>query len=70
MYEEVRKLDPGGVSSREFTYQNIPHRAYQVAGVYSVMSADGYHLLTMFGFEVYAGIDAYLRYTVPHQKSS
>ena len=62
MYEQVRELDPDGVTSRQFACQNIPRGEYQVAGPNRVMSVDGHHKLTMYGFEVHAGIDAYSRY--------
>ena len=62
MYEQVSELDPDGVTSRQFACQNIPCGEYQVAGINRVMSVDGHHKLTMYGFEVYAGIDAYSTY--------
>jgi len=49
MYEQVHELDPGGVTSRQFARQNIPHGEYQVAGPNRVMSVDGHHKLTMYG---------------------
>ena len=62
MYEQVHKLDPGGVTRRQFACQKIPCGEYQVAGPNRVMSVDGHHKLTMYSFEVYAGIDPYSRY--------
>jgi len=62
MYEQVHELDPGGVTSRQFARQNISYGEYQVAGPNRVMSVDGHHKLTMYGFEVCAGIDAYSTY--------
>src|SRR5258706_377495 len=62
MYELVPELDPEGVASRQFARQNIPRGEYRVAGPNRVMSVDGHHKLSLYGFEVYAGIDAYSRY--------
>ena len=58
MYQLVRELDPGGVASHMFARQNVPHGEYRVAGPNRVMSVDGHHKLTLYGFEVCAGIDA------------
>jgi hypothetical protein len=63
MFELVRELDPAGVaSSRMFARQKIPRDDYRVAGPNRVISVDGHHKLTLYGFEVYAGIDVYSRY--------
>lgn len=62
MFELVRELDPDGVASRMFARQKIPRGDYRVAGPNRVISVDGHHKLTLYGFEVYAGIDAYSRY--------
>jgi len=62
MFEQVRELDPDGVASRRFARQKIPCGDYRVASPNRVMSVDGHHKLTLYGFEVYAGIDVYSRY--------
>jgi hypothetical protein len=62
MFELVRELDPAGVACGMFTRQKIPRGDYQVACPNRVISVDGHHKLTLYGFEVYAGIDAYSRY--------
>lgn len=61
MYEIVRELDPGGVASRQFGKQERPRGNYSVAGPNRILSVDGHHKLSLYGFEVYAGIDAYSR---------
>jgi hypothetical protein len=62
MYEVIREIDPEGVASRQFGQQNIPRGDYTVTGPNRILSVDGHHKLSLYGFEVYAGIDAYSRY--------
>jgi hypothetical protein len=64
MYDLVRELDPDGVASRMFARQNIPRGEYRVADPNRVMSVDGHHKLTIYGFEVYASFDVYSRYII------
>jgi hypothetical protein len=57
----VREIDPEGVASRQFGRQRVPRGDFSVAGPNRVLCVDGHHKLSVYGFEVYAGIDAYSR---------
>jgi hypothetical protein len=57
-YEITRELDPVGISSRQFGKQKVPRGNYSVAGPNRILSVDGHHKLSLYGFEVYAGVDA------------
>jgi hypothetical protein len=61
MYELVRELDPAGVAARHFGQQRVPRGDFSVSGPNRILSVDGHHKLSLYGFEVYAGIDAYSR---------
>jgi len=61
MYEVLRELDPLGIAEREFGKQRIPRGNYIVPGPNRILSVDGHHKLSLFGIEIYAGIDAYSR---------
>lgn len=62
MFEILRDLDPEGVQSRSFNLFTSPRGNYTVPGPNFVWSVDGHLKLHMYGIEIYAGIDAYLRY--------
>jgi hypothetical protein len=62
MYQILRALDPIGVANRAFVQQLIPRTDYSVAGPNQILSVDGHHKLSLYGIEIYAGIDAYSQY--------
>jgi hypothetical protein len=62
MYQILSALDPIGVANRAFAQQRIPQTDFSVAGPNEILSVDGHHKLSLYGIEIYAGIDAYSRY--------
>lgn len=58
----LRNVDPEGHATRDFAQQRFPRGIYTVPGPGRVLSVDGHHKMSMYGIEVYAGIDAYSRY--------
>jgi len=62
MYQILRALDPIGVANRAFAQQRIPWTDFSVAGPNQILSVDGHHKLSLYGIEIYAGIDAYSWY--------
>lgn len=62
MYQLQRQIDPLGVMSRTFNGRSVPRNDYTVAGPNRILSVDGHHKMSIYGIEVYAGIDAYSRY--------
>ena len=60
----LKELDPGGHQTRAFAQQRLPRGVYTVPGPGRVLSVDGHHKMSMYGIEVYGGIDAYSRYVV------
>lgn len=61
MFRLYKEINPAAVERRSSKIKN--HRgSYQVPGPNYVWSIDGHCKLDFFGFEVYAGIDAYSRY--------
>lgn len=61
MFSILRELDPEGVASRRLHMQHKPRGGFSVPGPNFVWSIDGHHKLSMYGIEIYAGIDAYSR---------
>ena len=64
MFKILRELDPVGIQQRPFGLQRTAHGTYRVPGVNFVWSVDGHHKLSDYGIEIYAGIDAYSRYSI------
>ena len=62
MFQILKELDPIGVASRRINLSSRPRGAYLVPGPNFVWSIDGHHKLSMYGIEIYAGIDAFSRY--------
>ena len=62
MFKILKELDPGGLTSRPLHFSTRPRGAYTVPGPNFVWSIDGYHKLSMYGIEIYAGIDVFSRY--------
>jgi len=62
MFQILKELDPLGVASRRINLSSRPRGAYLVPGPNFVWSIDGHHKLSMYGIEIYAGIDAFSRY--------
>ena len=65
MFQILKELDPIGVAGRRPHLGTRPRGAYHVPGPNNVWSIDGHHKLSMFGIEIYAGIDAFSRYLLP-----
>lgn len=61
MFEHLRLLDPNGIANQPFAVQRTPRGTYSVPGPDLVLSVDGYHKISEYGIEVYAGIHAYSR---------
>lgn len=75
MFSILKDLDPAAVASRRLHLSMKPRGAYFVPGPNFVWSVDGHHKLSMYGIEIYAGIDAFSRYAILYlvvliQKSS
>ncbi|PUU75646.1 hypothetical protein B9Z19DRAFT_993694 [Tuber borchii] len=62
MLQILKFLDPGGVASQHLQFTTRPRGAYLVPGPNFVRSIDCHHKLTMYGIEIYAGIDAFSRH--------
>jgi len=62
MFSILHELDPVGVASRRLHVNYMPKGGYFVSGPNYVWSIDGHHKLSMYGIEIYAGVDAYSRY--------
>ena len=62
MFSIMKELDPNGVANRRLFLSSSPRGGYFVPGPNFVWSIDGHHKLSMYGIEIYAGIDAYSRY--------
>jgi len=65
MFNILKTIDPAGVASRRLHLTMKPGGAYTVPGPNLVWSIDGHHKLSMYGIEIYAGIDAFSRYVIP-----
>jgi len=65
IFQILKELDPIGVSGRRPHLGTRPCGAYHAPGPNHVWSIDGHHKLSMFGIEIYAGIDAFSRYLLP-----
>lgn len=61
MFQILKSSDPIGVASRRLLLTTRPRGAYMVLGPNFVWSIDGHHKLSMYGIEIYAGIDAFSR---------
>jgi len=59
MFCILKEPDPAGVASRRLHLSTNPHGAYFVPGPNFVWSIDGHHKLSMYGIEIYAGIDSF-----------
>jgi len=66
MFRILHELDPIGVQNHRLHMNHMPKGGYLVPGPNYVWSIDGHRKLSMYGIEIYAGVDAYSRY-VPHQ---
>jgi len=66
MFQILKSIDPVGVTSRHLLLTTRPQDAYRVPGPNFVWSIDGYHKLSMYGIEIYAGIDAFSREVYLH----
>ena len=62
MFSIIKELDSNSVANRRLFLSSSPHDGYFVPGPNFVWSLDGHHKLSMYGIEIYAGIDAYSRY--------
>ena len=62
MFKILKELDPIGVAGRRIHLTSTPRGAYLVPGLNFVWSIDGHYKLSMYGIEIYAGIDAFSRY--------
>ena len=62
MFSIMKELDPNGVANRRLFLSSSPRGGYFVPGPNFVWPIDGHHKLSMYGIEIYAGIDAYSRY--------
>jgi hypothetical protein len=62
MADVLKEADPDSAAQRSFALQRFPRGGYVVPGPNHVLSIDGHHKLSMYGIEIYAGIDAYSRY--------
>jgi len=61
MFSIIKELDPTGVANRRLFLSSSPRGGYFVPGPNFVWSVDGHHKLSIYGIEIYAGIDAYSR---------
>ena len=66
MFAILKELDPIGVAGRRLHLGRRPRGAYTVPGPNFVWLIDGHHKPSMFGIEIYTGIDAFSRYVQPH----
>jgi len=66
MFKILKELDPLGVASRSIHLSSKARGVYLVPGPNFVWSIDGHHKLSMYGIEIYAGIDAFSRYVQLH----
>lgn len=64
MFKILKTIDPAGVAGRRLHLNTKPKGAYSVPGPNFVWSIDGHHKLSMYGIEIYAGIDAFSRYVI------
>lgn len=64
MFSILQQVDPSGVANRRLNLTMKPRGAYFVPGPNFVWSIDGHHKLSMYGIEIYAGIDAFSRYAM------
>ncbi|PUU80029.1 hypothetical protein B9Z19DRAFT_1063777 [Tuber borchii] len=62
MFNILYEVDPIGIANRRLHITNMPRGGYFVPGPNYVWSIDGYHKLSMYGIEIYAGVDAYSRF--------
>ena len=61
IFQILKSIDPVGVTSRRLLLTTRPRGAYKMPGPNFVWSIDGHHKLSMYGIEIYAGIDAFSR---------
>ena len=61
MFQILKWLDPAGVAGRRLQLTTRPRGTYMVPGPSFVWSIDCHHKLSMYGIEIYAGIDAFSR---------
>jgi hypothetical protein len=59
--QALRELDPEGVASRTPGLRRPRQENYITAGPDEIWSCDGHDKIARFGFQIYAGIDAYSR---------
>lgn len=64
MFSILHELDPVGIANRRLDVNYMPKGGYFVPGPNYVWSIDGHHKLSMYGIEIYAGVDAYSRYVL------
>ena len=61
MFSILKELDPSSVANRRLYLSTNPRGAYFIPGPNFVWSVDHHHKLSMYGIEIYAGIDAFSR---------
>ena len=61
MFEILKDIDPSGVASRRLHMNTRPRGTFTVPGPNFVWSIDSHHKLSMYGIEIYAGIEAFSR---------
>jgi len=66
IFKILKELDPLGLTSRSIHLSSKARGAYLVPGPNFVWSIDGHHKLSMYGIEIYAGIDVFSRYVQLH----
>jgi len=62
MFCILHELDPVGIANRHLHVNYIPKGGYFVLGPNHVWSIEGHYKLSVYGIEIYAGVDAYSRY--------
>lgn len=64
MFQILKELDLIGVASRRIKLSSRSWGAYLVPSPNFVWSINGHHKLSMYGIEIYTGIDAFSRYSL------
>ena len=62
MFKILKTIDPIRVAGQHLHLNTKPRGAYSVLGPNFVWSIDGNDILSIYGIEIYAGIDAFSRY--------
>ena len=64
MFQIWKELNPIGIASCRINSNSRSRGAYLVPGPTFVWSINGQHKLSMYDIEIYAGIDAFSRYSL------